>query len=113
MKDCQWPELEGGGRGRWIQHDKNFGFGLNVARTRHASEIIKTSVSRRITLKVCTLSVKFETFSTRENGNKLRYLGGKSSFCTRLSQQWQLFQDPLNKDTSYRVVVFGGYSKYV
>ena len=45
MKDCQWPELEGGGRGRWIQHDKNFGFGLNVARTRHASEIIKTSVS--------------------------------------------------------------------
>jgi len=30
MEGCQWPELEGGGRGRWIQHDKRFGFGLNV-----------------------------------------------------------------------------------
>ena len=54
MKDCQWPELEGGGRGRWIQHDKSFGFGLNVARTRHASEIIRTSVSKLNTiLQIC------------------------------------------------------------
>ena len=53
MTDCQWPELEGGGRGRWVQNDKSFGFGLNVARTRHASEIIKTSVSGTNKLKIC------------------------------------------------------------
>ena len=33
------------GKGYWVQEDRSFGHGLNVPRTRHASEIIKTAVS--------------------------------------------------------------------
>ncbi len=39
---CLYPAMDG--KGRWIPEDKSFGFGLNVPRTRHASEIIRTTV---------------------------------------------------------------------
>ncbi len=32
------------GKGRWVQEDLTFGYGLNIPRTRHASEILKTTV---------------------------------------------------------------------
>lgn len=41
-KQCLKPDQEG--KGFFIQDDKTFGFGLNIPRTRHASEILKTTV---------------------------------------------------------------------
>ncbi len=32
------------GKGYWIANDRRFGFGLNVPRSRHASEVLKTKV---------------------------------------------------------------------
>ena len=39
LERCQEPLQTG--KGFWIGQDLRFGYGLNVARTRHASEIIK------------------------------------------------------------------------
>ncbi|TRY75088.1 hypothetical protein TCAL_10809, partial [Tigriopus californicus] len=41
LKGCQEPQQDG--KGRWVPEDKTFGYGLNIPRTRHASEIIKTT----------------------------------------------------------------------
>ena len=84
MKDCQWPELEGGGRGRWIQHDKSFGFGLNVARTRHASEIIRTSVSKLNTiLQIC--------YPLEERAKKIIDATNENMFTCNASHPWSIF----------------------
>ena len=40
---CESPYQPG--KGQWIAEDRFFGHGLNIPRTRHASEIIKTVVS--------------------------------------------------------------------
>ena len=40
LEQCQEPVQSG--KGYWIEKDLRFGYGLNVARTRHASEIVKT-----------------------------------------------------------------------
>ena len=43
MKDqCQEPVQNG--KGYWTAIDRRFGAGLNVPRTRHTSEILKTMV---------------------------------------------------------------------
>lgn len=42
-RTCTEPKQTG--KGYWIPEDRTFGFGLNVPRTRHASEIIRTLVS--------------------------------------------------------------------
>ncbi len=39
---CKYPKQEG--KGSWIAEDRTFGLGLNIPRTRHASEILKTKV---------------------------------------------------------------------
>ena len=41
-KHCLKPDQDG--KGFWIQDDKTFGFGLNIPRTRHVSEVLKTTV---------------------------------------------------------------------
>ena len=43
MKDqCQEPVQNG--KGYWTANDRRFGTGLNLPRTRHTSEILKTRV---------------------------------------------------------------------
>ena len=42
IENCTKPNQSG--KGYWIDEDRYFGYGLNVPRTRHASEIIKTKV---------------------------------------------------------------------
>ena len=49
-KQCLVPAADG--KGYWIPEDKTFGLGLNIHRTRHASEIIKTIV-RMVTPGAC------------------------------------------------------------
>ena len=42
LKRCYHPRQNG--KGYWRAIDRSFGYGLNVPRTRHASEIVKTKV---------------------------------------------------------------------
>ena len=44
IEGCKKPVQSG--KGRWIAEDLTFGYGLNIPRTRHASEILKTTVQR-------------------------------------------------------------------
>jgi hypothetical protein len=41
-ENCSDPAQPG--KGYWISEDRFYGYGLNVPRTRHASEIIRTQV---------------------------------------------------------------------
>ena len=47
-KQCLFPAADG--KGSWIPEDNTFGLGLNILRTRHAAEIIKTVVSMELHL---------------------------------------------------------------
>ena len=48
MENCKTPKQNG--KGFWIAEDRYFGYGLNVPRTRHASEIVRTKVHNNLRL---------------------------------------------------------------
>lgn len=87
LKGCQEPKQDG--KGRWVLEDKTFGYGLNIPRTRHASEIIKTTVRGSWDMLLILL-----------NDKQVQY-----------SQVVYVFQDVEHGNTTHFVFVFGGYTE--
>ncbi len=106
------------GKGYWIPEDKTFGHGLNIPRTRHASEIIKTLVRRPSHLKIRhfyytvgprysqSVYISLHLFEVNENVPKLVFCG------LSIAYSWFLVAFDTKSSFKYRFLGHTVHSNY-